>query len=474
MGISYNCPSGRVLAAGKTYTPSWAPSAGEIKTISYAAGTHPLGSLAGAVLSEIDPVHQSWNPAAPGVGPYGGTSGNYFFSSINSYGGACFNTDSRQIVCYGAGHVAFNVPAPFAFDLNDLRWKWLDAPLPIDGLDLLRAAGVGIPANQATVQIYYPSTQYDYNWGDWNGDWPGWPAGYERPGKIQPNPGHSRARLQHIPASAFGNTKGALFWNASGTGVLTGVNAYSSHLFDYDAASWARANQQIPTSAPGSSGGSIYDAVSKKVILAGNIGGSNSVWVFDTAAKTWATRTGTNALTTGVDHGGNVNHLASGLCIAPCSRNSGGTASAGADGITYQFWACSIAAIAGAGSFGWSQLTVALGAGATWPLNASGNNDFIGWSYCPADGCLYTVNGVNGSSNYWRLKPPAGAVSQSDYLSGTWTLDKLTFSSGSLSSPGTKSFVFNRLSWDSKSRSFIWFPDSINGPVQAFRPAGVA
>lgn len=450
--------------------PHWAPAAGQIKIISHAAGAHPNGPRGGAVLAEIDPSHQPWNPAAPGPGPYGGTSGDYFFGTILAYGGSCFNADTRQLVCYGAGHAAFNVPAPFAFDLNDLTWKWLDVPLPIDGLDRIRAARISVPPRQADVLAYYPAAQYDYAWGDWNGSYPGWPKGFGRPGKIQPNPGHSRARLVHIPATSFGNGKGALFWNASGTGVLSGVNARSSHLFDYDALAWARAAQQIPAGAPGSSGGSAHDPISNKVILVGSTGPTPAAYLFDVVTKSWTIRNASNGLATSVDHGGNVLHSASGLYIVPGSRNAAGLPASG-DGTSFQFFACPLYDIVGNRIFGWSRLNVS--AAATWPLNDVGNNNYIGWAYCPEDGCLYTINGIDGSTKYWKLAPPGRARTVEDWLSGTWKLSEHVFRRGSVSSPKVRSFVFNRLSWDPASRSFIWFSDNIHGPVQAFRPEGV-
>lgn len=465
----YSCTTRDSVHAEKFGNQAWSPTAGQIKAISYDLGQHPAGTRAGAVLSEIDPAYQRWNPDSPRQGPYGG--GDYYWGSINAYGGAAFNTDTRQIVCYGAGHSAINVCAPFCFDLNDLRWKWLDQPLPFDGFGRYRkSVRPGTDPTPANLGSFYPPNQYDFSWGDLSGDWPGWPAGFGRPGKIQPVPGHSRARMVHIPARNFGNTKGALFWNVTGTGSLSGVYAKSSHLFNFDSATWSRAAQQLPSDAPSSSAGSAHDAASNKIVLVGSTGPSTTVYLFDVATRTWAIKNATNKIATSIDHGGNVLHTMSGLYIVPAARNVAGNPAAG-DGLTFQFFACPVSSIIGLPTFAWAQLRIS--APTTWPLNDLGNNNFLGWSYCPVDGCLYTIDGVNGSSKYWKLAPPASAITQDDYLSGTWSLTEQSFVTGTVKSPGSRSMVFNRISWDSRSRSFVWFPDHIGGPVQAFRPAGI-
>ncbi len=149
--------------------PVWAPAAGEIRNISHAPRRHPLG--AGAVLSEIDPKYQPWNPEAPRQGPYKATE--YYWGSVLGYCGVCHNPDTRQLVIYGAGHASINVCAPFAFDLNDLRWKWLDVPLPFDGYRQILVNRHSAPPSEATVRLYYPEEQLDYDWGELKGDWMG-------------------------------------------------------------------------------------------------------------------------------------------------------------------------------------------------------------------------------------------------------------------------------------------------------------
>lgn len=466
----YACPSGSILAAGRGVVPAWAPAAGQIKQISYNAGAHPLG--AGAVLSEINPATQPFNPYAP--------DGSIFFNGYGwhtwyGYCGAAFNTDTRQIVHYGTGHVSCNVTAPLCFDLNDLRWKWLDTPLPFDCLGKL--LGVAAYPTQAQVEQFYPPEQYNYDWGDVSGDWAGWPSGYGQPGKIQPLPTHSYATQVHIPASAMGNTKGGYLMFGSYEGVINASgNANGCHLFDFDTQSWSRGNNVWP-------GGSSYgrgaatDYQTGKVIVFGSWS-QYEFRVFDPATKLWATRTatGTPAYTSSGDHHGNLIHAAANLYVIPGGRTASDAPcnwETYLQGVTYRFHVAPVNGILGAGSFTLTELTVNVQG--TWPLNDQGNNYTIGWTYCPVDRCLYAINGVHGSNKYWKLSPPAGALSQNDYLTGTWTLTDHTFASGTLQSPGfTRSQMYNRMKWDALSRSFVFWVNSNTGPVQAWRPEGIA
>ena len=456
----------RALRGELAPAPAWAPAAGQIKQISHAAGY--FGTNGGATLAEISPQYQAWNPTAPSITLYGN---GYGWGSYYSFCGSVFNTDTRQIVLFGAGHAAINVCAPSCFDLTDLRWKWLDTPLPFDAFAQIANDGITPwPATQAATEVYYPPEQYNYAWGDLNGDWSGWPSGYGRPGKIQPVPIHSRAILAHVPASVCGNAKGALL-NASGHGGLIANYSTGSHLFDYDTASWSRDANWLASYG----GGRVFDAVTQKAIGFGNATlASTTYLVYDFTTRTWSTRTATNSAIAGVDHGGNLIHEASRLHICPQAALSDGTPPGNGAGVYYKFHATPIDAIVGTGSFSSSLLTVSA---TTWPLTSLGNNRYMGWSYCPVDKCLYITNGEHNSNKYWRLAPPVGATTQAEYLYGTWTLTEHTFTSGTIQSPGTytlRSMMFSRMQWDALSKSFVFWPDSNTGPVQAWRPAGIS
>lgn len=463
---TYAIASGEPLGAGCFVAPDWAPVAGEIKQISHAAGY--FGTNGGATLAEITPANQAWNPNAPSIALYG--DGAYYWGSITVYGGAAFNTDTREVVLYGAGHSAINVCAPFCFSLDELRWRWLDTPLPFDGFSALLHSGKELPASQADTELYYPPEQYNYAWGELQGGWSGWPAGYGRPGKIFPVPGHSFTGLVHLPASVMGNAKGGLLYAMEPSGILTGSNAKSSHVFDYDTATWSRCTNQ-PAYQIRSSTGQAYDPVTKKAFAFGSSGPISTVMVFDPLTRTWSTRTSSNSVATSVGAPGNYIHEKSRLYLCVGARDSNGNPGNEINGVTFDFYGVSLDLLAGTDAFSFTKLTVS--AVTTWPLNSIGYNSRMGWGYCPVDGCLYCITGQGGADKYWKLAPPVGAVTQADYLAGTWTLTEHTFSSGAVVSSSGQSYVYNRLKWDVKSRAFIYFPDSGTDPVQAFRPHGV-
>lgn len=250
------------------------------------------------------------------------------------------------------------------------------------------------------------------------------------------------------------------------TGVLSGVLSIGSHFFDFDTARWARTANRIVPTTPRSS---VCNRETGKVYA---YAAAKGIYVFDPRLRLWSLRIPATLPPTGVPHGGNVIHEASGLFIIPCAWNALGKRAYFNDGETFTFHACFTEAIEGEGAFSFVLLDVRVQG--AWPLRpAKGGNTSIGWAYCPADRCLYAVNGVGGSNQYWRLSPPHGALSSADHANGTWTLTEHTFAVGALTSASPVSWVYNRLSWDNASQSFIWFSDSINGPVQAFRPAKV-
>jgi len=468
---TYAIASGEPLGAGRFVAPDWAPAAGEIKTISKTAGF--FGTNGGATLAEINPAYQSWNPDAPSLGVFGiknvstGLSA-YSWGSILSYGGSSFNSATRQIVTYQAGHSAANVCAPFCFDLNDLRWKWLDTPVPFDGYAAVYYGDGQI--DSASMAVKY-GDQLDYLWGDVNGGSSAF-GDFARPGIIQPIPGHSRAALVYIPPAIAGNAKGQMHTCVQATGVLSGVLSRQSHVFDYDTALWARTAQTYPVnSGLGHTKAACLDPESGKIVIMGTCSPATPLYVFDVATGIYTSRYPSNSVESCTDVGGSIYHEASGLHVFAPSRTASGAAAMGLDGVTMQFIACPMDSIVGSGAFSFTTLNVAVES--TWPLNNSGYNISIGWTYCPVDKCLYAIDGVGGSNKYWRLSPPPNAATPGDYLSGTWTLSALAFTSGQNASSVVRSNVYQKLSWDKKSRSFVFFSDSINDPVQAFRPAGI-
>lgn len=449
--------------------PAWAPPAGHIVSISHPAGKHPLGR--GATLAEISPAFQEWNPTRPSVALYGNRW--YGWHTYNGFCGCAFNGDTRQIVLYNAGHASINVCAPSCFDLNDLRWKWLDTPLPFDANAAAASSGLSHPLSVEQYRQFYPPEQVDYLWGEVQGDWPGWPSGYGRPGKVQPIPTHTRGTLVHIPGTVYGNVKGAMLYHGHATGLFAGTLSVASHLYDFDTNSWSRTANQYPTRGI-SFRGCVFDSQSGNAVAFGDGTNPSSTYcVFNAATKRWTTRRASVAVATSTDHPGNVLHEASRLHIVPAPRDALGAPSSLA--IMYQFWATPFDDIVSNRAFTSVQLSISVQGG--WPLNDLGHNRYIGWAYCPEDKCLYAISGTHNSNKYWRLAPPVGAMLQFDYLAAAWTLTEHNFTYGVLQSPGkytSRSMIYNRLVWDRNSRSFIWFPDDVNGPVQAFRPEAIA
>lgn len=375
-----------------------------------------------------------------------------------TFAGAAFDTDSRRIVQYGAGHAAPNVTAPFAFDLTDLKWKWLDTPLPWKGY-----WGMGSPPSEADRAYRFQNGEVNYDWGELvGGNFADFPD-YDRPGIVQPIPSHGRNRLIHVPASVLGNAKGGLLNAGLATGVLSGTYSYQSHIFDYDVSAWRRTQNNFPVrSGDTTARGYALDPETKTAAM---FGGGDFFRVIDFDTETWrAIRTASNSFS-GMNDRGTIHFLAGPrllLAALPASDTA------------FHFGAVPYDAILGTGAFSITELTVAA---ASQPLTTAGSyigtTMGIGFGYCPVDGCLYSINGSGGSDKYWKLSPPAGAITAGEHLSGTWSLTEHTFSSGTLLPAGSQSWVFNRLSWDKHSRSFLWFTDSSAGPVQAFRPAGI-
>jgi len=465
---SYVIAAGEPLGVGRFVAPDWAPAAGEIKTISKAAGY--FGTNGGATLAEINPAYQSWNPDAPSLGVFGikdpvsGTSA-YAWDSALSYAGSVFNSATRQIVTYQAGHSAMNACAPFGFDLNDLKYKWFDVPVPFDGYAAVYYGDGKI--DSASMAAKY-GDQLDYDWGEVNGGSSAFGA-YARPGVIQPIPGHSRAGLVYIPPSVAGNAKGKMYTGVQATGVLSGVLSKQSHIFDFDSAMWARTTALFPLeSGMQHTRCGCLDPESSKIVINGTCSPSTPMYVLDIATGLYALRYPTNYVYSSLDVGGSVYHAASGLNIFAPARTASDTAANGLDGVKFQFYACPMEDVVGTGAFSFSTLTIDVES--TWPLNSAGYNLAIGWVYCPVDHCLYAISGSGGSNKYWRLSPPANATTTGDYITGTWTLSELTFTTGQNNIPSSISNMYQKLSWDRNSRSFVFMASAL---VQAFRPEGI-
>lgn len=470
---TYSALTNRDIVAGYYSTPSWAPAAGQFVNVSYATHSHPQGLP--AVLEEISPQYQSWNPRGVGTGPVGPWGGAapailYNFYQITDYCGMTFSPSLRKYIGFGAGHASICVTAPYAFDLATRSWEWMSVPIPSDGFTKLN----GQPATASTVATYYPPAQFDTTWGDWNGSYSGWPEGFAQPGKIFPETGHSYTSLLTIPGPKYGNENGALLVVSSPTGATTGTDMIGSHLYDFDSRSFLRTTNR-PISTGNTAGGLSYDPTTNKVYMCTWTSSAprNTMDVLDVATKTWSTRTSTNYVELMQDSGGMVTYPDANIVMLFTQATPAGVPSF--SGTTHLIRAASISAINN-NNFTWSTIAVS---GSSWPLRGDGTLSSIAWAYCPLDKCLYAVNGRNNSTSIWKISPPPSAMSTSDYLTGTWTISQVTMTSGALycynriGSPTVSSYVYNRLQWDNESSSFLWSSDYYGGPVQAFRPPGV-
>lgn len=444
--------------------PTWAPSAGNSAAIGYARGTHP--SSLPATLEEISTQYQTWNPSAPAVGPWGGVAA-YPFTTIMAFGGGCWAPSVRKWIGYGAGHVAVNVPVPFAFDEATLSWQWLDTPPPSDGLAL---SGTALAADIAAA---YPAGQIDSAWAEWQGGYSGWTAGYERPGKIFPEPGHSRYGLLFIPGAVHGNTNGAVLLVISSTGKNSGGDVQLGHYFDIDSNAWARTTNRRAASGTSAVAAIFFGGSVNRAFALCHSSSTNksALDVYQPSGKTWSVTNATAAVPLSVEGGGMGAHLTSSLLLFFAPERADGTAAF--DGVRHRVYAVD-AATAAAGSHTWTRLTVSA---ASWPVGADSTIGRIGWSYCPDNGCFYAINAIDSSATLWKLSPPSSAVTQADHLSGTWTVTTETLGTAvrarAANGSGSGSSTYNRLTWDAASKCFLWVEDYNQARVQAIHPAGV-
>ena len=363
---------------------------------------------------------------------------------------------------YGAaGHSAVGACFWIGFDLDDRTWKRIGKrPLPSDCFQLAAAD----PFNVGT---YYPAGQLDPTWGEWQGGWSGWPSGFAQPGYNPPEGAHTRNSFTYRPSSKAGNTHGQIltFWQP--TGKTSGTVIRGGFVWDADTGNFSRQSTLRP--GGGSAVGGMAYFESLDVVVGLNMESSGFVsWVdvLDCTSMASVRRTVSNAPNVFYDST-SFAHPVGNLYVI-CNHKL--TANA----VPAEFWAIDADALKTGTASAWSQLTVTAG---SWPVGGAGITGTVGWSFCPANGCYYAVNRVDGSNKLWKLTPPAG-TSKASQLSGTWVISEETLAGvtldGRLASgiSGT-SFDYNRLQWSDYGQCFIWTPDYVDGNVQAIRPMGV-
>lgn len=450
--------------------PAWRPSAG---------GALPVSTS--TVLNDIRPQIQPWNPTPGSTGTW--ANGVYQFSSITAYCGGVWVQSLRKFVAMGGGHATICIPALYNWDAPSSTWGWLEAPLATDGM----ASAPGASSNnlvdaRAAASAAYPATKFDPVEWEWLGDWSGWPAGFEQPGKIFPEVSHSYFGYVWVPGTSVGNTNGYILKLCPGSGRLPGCTVPTRHYFDLDTNLWGHTpNYRSNPSA--NAGGSIYfgGSIDRVFSMTNTSGGAyrNQLDVWNPATKLWSISSTTNDTTLQMSSGGLIAHIPSNLLIhvCPSTSQSGPITYVGAT--QHQFWAVNASALKAGTSATWIKLTIS-NPGGTWPLKILGGGQCgsVTWTYCPDNGKFYAINGIHNSTQLWCLSPPAGAVTQGDYLSGTWTVSAETLTnpipSGD-SGGGTNGTQepYNRLIWDDTAKCLLWFDVSIVNKPVAIRPAAI-
>lgn len=481
-GLAYG--TSRIGAMNMTTVamPTWVPAAGATGLVGYTTGSHPVSGW-GASVVDLDPLGDSWNPTPSNSGPWNaGVSYAYPFHSVNSYSGGAWSVTQRKFLMLGAGHSAYSIPVPYSYSVANMGWKWEAVPVPSDGLAKCNKAQL----TRSLVEAQYPTTQFNYTWGEWQGDYSGWPAGFSRAGEIFPEVAHSYGSLVWIPGSAIGNTNGAMLITSQATGISTGSDMIGGgHHFNLDTGKWVRnANQRTGTvsQSNAAAGGACWFGGSvNKAFALGYVSSATATYidVFDPATKTWVQRTSTNSVDLPLVNGGISAHEAGGLLLLPCPETSGGGASY--LGVRHRLYATSAAAAA-AGGHTWTILNVSA---SSWPLNTvgtgSGTIGGVNWCYCPRNGCFYALPMASNGTTLWKLSPPSGASTLTQYLTGTWTVTSETLSSSvrmrnlddSLINAGAEAYIYNRLVWDELTGCLLYFDSSAYAKAQAIHPQGV-
>lgn len=457
---------------------------GGLGTLDQAEGTVAMLGSANAsgefgTLEEISPEHMAWNPDA-GDGPWGGSGGRqYGFHTSFAYCGISWDSYSRKIMGFGAGHVAYCVPVPWAFDVPTATYSWLAVPPPTDAFALTN----GSSATPALLGSLYPALQLDPDVGEWKGDWSGWPAGYGRPGEIFVEPGHSYQNLVFVPPPVSGTANGLLLPCVEPSGNSTSPINRNQHYFDLDDNKWKRTANKCATLGANAGAAAYLPTVGKVVSITSSASTNRAlVDVWNPATRAWSQVSCTSAaggLPITPEYGGIREHEQFGLTLAFCPTDAGG-ALVSENGVKQRIWAVASSALV-AGASTWQELTLTV---ASWPLLAgptvagsSPNVMSIGWAYCHANGKFYAVDGRHNSTTLWVLTPPSAATDAASAIAGTWAITTETLSQpiSSRNSAGSANAasVYNRLIWDQTDRVLLYVEEYVNAQVQRIKPAGV-
>lgn len=440
----YPCATYRPACDGRDGVPPWAPASGQIRTIS-------LNTRAD-IDPKLDPLA---NPNFPNTPPW---EPGVAWIHVTDYCGAVFAGDvgpHGTYMQYGAaGHAAVGACFWFGFDLADRLWKRVGRrPLPTD-------AFVAAALDPYNVGKYYPISQLDPEWGEWQGAYRGWPRGFAQPGYNPPEGSHTRNSFVYRPAAKAGNRGGQILVAWQPTGKNSGTNIGGGWVWDADTSFFSRHANHRPSGGGAVGGVQYFPELDAVVGL--NQGSSspvNYVDALDCATMSWVRRTIPSAPAAYYDS----TSFAHGDYFVLCNHKLK------PQNPPFDLWAIDARAIKKGLPASWVPLKVSA---TSYPVNETGLSCTVSWAYCPLNGCYYAVDRTHGSRKLWKMTPPGPAIA------GTWSIAEEALGGEALDGrlangrPGS-SFDYSRLRWAGYLKSFLWTPDYVGGPVQAIRPPGV-
>jgi hypothetical protein len=361
---------------------------------------------------------------------------------------------SGTLMLYGAaGHSAVNACFWVGFDVASRTWLRVGRrPLPSNMLSGFEAGAVPSPDS------------FDHTWGDYDGGWSGWPAGFSQPGYNPPEGGHTKGTMFYRPSQAAGNGNGQIFTNWQPNGVNSGNQIRGAHVWDLDSMLPARQGSLRP--GPGDNIGCMHYIDSADCIIGWNqVSSLNLSFLdhYDCRTGVWTRRTGISNPPYGQVQ--STSFVCGGLVVLVTHSFTANSP------LPMRFFALPVAAAVAGLPVAWQELVVDAN---VWPFKTNNLTTMVTWALCPEDGALYAVNGRSGSQLLYRLTPPAGG----DYekLNGIWSLTSQTMDGEGLN---YCEFLYNRLQWSTSLRAFLYVGDTGSGEasptvtVQAIRPGGL-
>jgi len=427
------------LGRGTPYVPPAVVPSGTVVTLAQSNSRSDMDP-------KLDPLA---NPSYPGTGPWAVGVG-YVWSTVTDYSGAVFVPTLGAAGAYlqygAAGHAAYSAPFWFGYYVAEQEWRRVGArPLPSSGLS---ASGVlGYPPDPAC---------WDATWGDYNGGWAGWPAGFSQPGIIVPEGSHTRNRMLFRPPAAAGNTKGQIIVTWRPSGAADAGSAAGSWVYDLDTLTFARTANLRPSGFFAHAGGAVYHA-GLDVVTAPNQspGAASTLDWLNCATMTWTARNltgGTHSYGQGpqafgwIDSAGKHWHV--------CYDSIAGT-----------HWGIRAEDVMVAGAnIPWVDMTVSAPDGMP-PIGPS-SQFYPTWSRCAADGCYYIADGVTGGTVLYKLTPPVSGV-----FTDTWVISKQTLAGDAIAINDNH---YGKLQWCPSLTAFLWTGrQQYFAGVQGIRPIGI-